>query len=96
MQLIKKAGRNHAIEKRHFIGALIESVLDEEFDGFLHKGHVIIEIRERDFRFDHPELACVAGGIRFFGAEGLGLGFDFLKHISRTACLLFMIEQSYL
>ena len=70
VQLIKKAGRNHAIEERHFIGALVESVLDEEFDGFLHKGHVIIEIRERDFRFDHPELACVAGGIRFFGAEG--------------------------
>ena len=27
-------------------------------------------------------------------SEGVGLGFDFLKHISRTACLLFMIDCS--
>ncbi len=31
-------------------------------------------------------------GILEGASEGVGLGFDFLKHISRTACLLFMID----
>ena len=33
-------------------------------------------------------------GIIKGASEGVGLGFDFLKHISRTACLLFMIDCS--
>ena len=33
-------------------------------------------------------------GIIEGASEGLGLGFDCLKHISRTACLLFMIDCS--
>lgn len=33
-------------------------------------------------------------GILEGASEGVGLGFDFLKHISRTACLLFMIDAS--
>jgi len=38
-------------------------------------------------------------GIIEGASEGVGLGFDFLKHIARTACLLFMVdcsEENYL
>lgn len=33
-------------------------------------------------------------GIIEGASEGVGLGFDFLKHISRTSCLIFMIDCS--
>lgn len=70
VQLIQKARGDHAIEEFHFIRALIEGVLNKELDGFFHESHIIIEIREGDFRFNHPELACVAGGVGFLSAEG--------------------------
>ncbi len=47
-------------------------------------------------RVDEEQDIIIADipGIIEGASEGVGLGFDFLKHISRTACLLFMIDSS--
>lgn len=47
-------------------------------------------------RVDEEQDIIIADipGIIEGASEGVGLGFDFLKHISRTACLLFMIDCS--
>lgn len=47
-------------------------------------------------RVDDDEDIIIADipGIIEGASEGVGLGFDFLKHISRTSCLIFMIDAS--
>lgn len=47
-------------------------------------------------RVDEEQDIIIADipGIIEGASEGVGLGFDFLKHISRTSCLLFMVDAS--
>lgn len=55
---------------------MIEGALDEELDHGFGEIHVVVEVAERHFGFDHPEFGGVARGVGIFGAEGGSEGVD--------------------
>mmetsp|Transcript_57273 Transcript_57273/g.131265 ORF Transcript_57273/g.131265 Transcript_57273/m.131265 type:complete len:347 (+) Transcript_57273:331-1371(+) len=60
----------HLGEHGEVIHALLEHALAAEPDVVFGALHVVVEVRERDLRLDHPELRKVPGGMGVLRAEG--------------------------
>ena len=63
-------------ENRQVALAVFECFLDEVFHQRFGEIHVSLQIAERDFRLDHPELGGVARGVGILRAEGGAEGVD--------------------
>lgn len=57
---------------------VLQGVLDQKFEEIFGQVHAVIEIREGNFRLDHPEFRQVFGGVRVFGSESGTEGVDVL------------------
>ena len=72
--------RLHALgDERHVVGTLVEHRAKHIFQECLGKIGVVVEIGEREFGLDHPELGQMSRGIGILGAEGRAEGVD-LRH----------------
>ncbi len=65
------------VEELQVVHAVVQGVLDQVFYEFLGQDHVVFQLVEGHFRFNHPELGQVAGCIGILGAEGRTEGVDF-------------------
>ena len=59
----------HLLEEFKVIAAVVESIADTVFDEILGQIHVVGDVVEGNFRFDHPEFREMSGGIGVFCAE---------------------------
>ncbi len=76
VEFVHGPGSDHLLEEFHFVGALLEDVVDAELDALFHQDHIVIEVGKGDLGFDHPELGSVTGGVALLGAEGRAEGID--------------------
>ncbi len=51
------------------VGTMFEGISDAVFYEFLGEVHIVLNLVERHFRLNHPELRKVAGRVGVFGAE---------------------------
>ena len=70
------SGIDTLVEEFHIIAAICEYIADDGADEGFGQIHIVIEVVERHFGFDHPEFSEVAGGVAVFGAEGRAEGVD--------------------
>ena len=57
------------LEERHVVGALLQEVAIDRLQEILGELRVVVDVRERDLRLDHPELAEMPPRVRVLGAE---------------------------
>jgi hypothetical protein len=57
------------VEKVKVVRAALHYRADNIFHHVLREGHVVVQVRKRDLRFNHPELRGMALRIGFFRAE---------------------------
>ena len=71
--LVDKAGKDVEVAL-----VVVQGVIDKILGELLGEVHVSLQVTERHFRFNHPELGSVAAGVGVFcpegGAEGVDVG----------------------
>ena len=76
-QPVQKALIHKLVAKLHVLGAGLQHIVDDIFDGRLDDVHVIGQVGEGHLRLDHPELRGMALGVGALrpegGAEGVHL-----------------------
>ncbi len=63
-------------EELDVVAAVVEGILDAVFQEVLGQVHVLVDVDERHFRLDHPELRQVAGCVGVLGTECGSEGVD--------------------
>jgi len=70
VQALQQVLVDEFIEELHLFRAVVHDVVDAVLDHVLDQLHVIVEIRKRDLRLDHPEFGGVGRRVGVLGAEG--------------------------
>ncbi len=78
-ELLDQSAAGVLVEELQFVRALVQHGLHNELEEVLFNVHQLVEIAERDFRLDHPELGSMRLGIAVFCAEGRSKGVDLGK-----------------
>ena len=65
------------VEEPEVFHAVVQGPLNQEFHKFLGQFHVVIDVVEGHFRFNHPELRQVARGVGVLCPEGGAESVDF-------------------
>ena len=76
VQTLDQSLVHETVEELHFFRCMLHNVADDIFQHCLSKLHIVLQISESDFRLDHPELCCMAGGIGILCTEGRSEGVD--------------------
>ena len=76
VQTLDQSLVHETVEELHFFRCMLHNVADDIFQHCLSKLHIVLQISECDFRLDHPELSCVAGGVGILCTEGRSEGVD--------------------
>ena len=76
VQTLDQSLVHETVEELHFFRCMLHNVADDIFQHCLSKLHIVLQISESDFRLDHPELCCMAGGVGIFCTEGRSKGVD--------------------
>ena len=78
------------VEETEVILTVVKGVADEVFEEILGEVHVVVDIVERHFGFDHPEFGKVARRVALLGTEGRSEGVD----LSDGQCAKFAFQLS--
>ena len=76
VQTLDQSLVHETVEELHFFRCMLHNVADDIFQHCLSKLHIVLQISESDFRLDHPELCCMAGGVGIFCTESRSEGVD--------------------
>ena len=88
VQVVQQAGSHELVEESDIVGALLDDMLDGVLDEAFSQFHVVPDVVEGGFGFDHPELGGMAGSVGMFGAEGGAEGID----LAEAGCQGFSFE----
>ena len=79
---------DEGIEEVQFFRRVLKNIVDDVFEHALREIHVVFDIREGDFRLDHPEFRGVSRGVGVFGAEGRAEGVN----VAEGLCVGFSVQ----
>ena len=60
---------NSLIKELHILFTCIQAIIENTFQEILGQLHVVGQVKESCFRFDHPEFCEMPTGIAVFGAK---------------------------
>ena len=69
LQTLNQALVEHIVQELHIIRTVIQRPSHTVFDELFSQVHIICNVVESNFRFNHPELCQVTGSIGVFGTE---------------------------
>ena len=87
LQSLDKSFIHKVVEKSHFIGTFFKHVFYNVFDHIASEIHIVLQIRKRDFRLNHPKFGSVAVGITLFRSESRSESIDVTKRKRKTLCV---------
>ena len=76
LQALGDALLHALLEELHVRRAVVEHRLEDGLEEALRQVRVVVEVREGDFRLNHPELGQVARGVGVLRPEGGAEGVD--------------------
>ena len=69
MQSVQQTFVYEAVEEFHFFGRVVQYILNDIFQHFFCHFHVVFQISESHFGFDHPEFRSMTRGVGVFCTE---------------------------